>query len=84
VRPGYYRVDVSGAPKASGTVPLIVAFTNLSDATVAIVVGRGAVGDDLRRQAVTRHGIRRAAEGAAISVARRAEPFSSDSGTLGV
>ena len=41
VRPGYYRVDVSGAAKPSGTVPLVVAFTNLSDATVAIVVVNG-------------------------------------------
>ena len=41
VRPGYYRVDVSGAPKASGTVPLVVAFTNLSDGTVSIVVVNG-------------------------------------------
>jgi glucuronoarabinoxylan endo-1,4-beta-xylanase len=41
VRPGYYRVDVSGAPKASGTVPLVVAFTNLSDGTVTIVVVNG-------------------------------------------
>src|SRR4029079_17799890 len=35
VRPGYVRVDVSGAPKASSSVPLVVAFTNLQDATVA-------------------------------------------------
>jgi glucuronoarabinoxylan endo-1,4-beta-xylanase len=41
VRPGYYRVDVSGAPKPSGSVPLVVAFTNLPDATVAIVVVNG-------------------------------------------
>jgi glucuronoarabinoxylan endo-1,4-beta-xylanase len=41
VRPGYYRVDVSGAPKASGTVPLVSAFTNLQDGTVAIVVVNG-------------------------------------------
>jgi glucuronoarabinoxylan endo-1,4-beta-xylanase len=41
VRPGYYRVDVSGAPNPSGTVPLVVAFTNLSDGTVAIVVVNG-------------------------------------------
>jgi len=41
VRPGYYRVDVSGAAKASGTVPLVVAFTNLSDGTVSIVVVNG-------------------------------------------
>src|SRR5580704_13672903 len=41
VRPGYYRVDVSGAPKASGSAPLVVAFTNLSDGTVSIVVVNG-------------------------------------------
>jgi glucuronoarabinoxylan endo-1,4-beta-xylanase len=41
VRPGYYRVDVSGAAKPSGSVPLVVAFTNLQDATVAIVVVNG-------------------------------------------
>ena len=41
VRPGYYRVDVSGAPKASATTPLVVAFTNLSDGTVSIVVVNG-------------------------------------------
>src|SRR5215831_11518831 len=41
VRPGYYRVDVSGAAKPSGSVPLVVAFTNLPDATVAIVVVNG-------------------------------------------
>jgi len=41
VRPGYYRADVSGAPKPSGTVPLVVAFTNRSDGTAAIVVVNG-------------------------------------------
>ena len=41
VRPGYYRVDVSGAPKPSSSAPLVVAFTNLQDATVAIVVVNG-------------------------------------------
>ena len=41
VRPGYYRVDVSGAPRPSASVPLVVAFTNLSDATVSIVVVNG-------------------------------------------
>jgi len=41
VRPGFYRADVSGAAKASGTVPLVVAFTNTSDGTVAIVVVNG-------------------------------------------
>ena len=41
VRPGYYRVDVSGAANPSGTVPLVVAFTNVSDGTVVIVVVNG-------------------------------------------
>jgi glucuronoarabinoxylan endo-1,4-beta-xylanase len=41
VRPGYYRVDVTGAPTPSGSAPLVVAFTNLSDGTVAIVVVNG-------------------------------------------
>ncbi len=41
VRPGFYRVDVSNAPKASGSAPLVVAFSNLSDGTVAIVVVNG-------------------------------------------
>lgn len=41
VRPGYYRVDVSGAPKASGTTPLVVAFSNVSNGTVSIVVVNG-------------------------------------------
>jgi glucuronoarabinoxylan endo-1,4-beta-xylanase len=41
VRPGYYRVDVSGAAKASGTVPLVLAFSNPPDGTVAIVVVNG-------------------------------------------
>lgn len=41
VRPGFYRADVSGAPKASGSVPLVVAFTNNADGTVAIVVVNG-------------------------------------------
>jgi glucuronoarabinoxylan endo-1,4-beta-xylanase len=41
VRPGYYRVDVKGAPNPSATAPLVVAFTNQSDATVAIVVVNG-------------------------------------------
>jgi glucuronoarabinoxylan endo-1,4-beta-xylanase len=47
VRPGYYRVDVSGAPKASGSAPLVVAFTNLSDGTVAIVVVNGGSAQQL-------------------------------------
>jgi glucuronoarabinoxylan endo-1,4-beta-xylanase len=41
VRPGYYRIDVSGAAKPSGSVPLVVAFSNLSDGTVSIVVVNG-------------------------------------------
>jgi glucuronoarabinoxylan endo-1,4-beta-xylanase len=41
VRPGYYRVDVSGAPTPSSSKPLVVAFSNLSDGTVAIVVVNG-------------------------------------------
>ena len=41
VRPGYYRVDVSGAPKPSASVPLVVAFTNQVDGTVVIVVVNG-------------------------------------------
>jgi glucuronoarabinoxylan endo-1,4-beta-xylanase len=41
VRPGYYRVDVTGAPTPSGTNPLVVAFANPPDGTVAIVVVNG-------------------------------------------
>ena len=41
VRPGYYRIDVSGAPTPSGTNPLVVAFGNAPDGTVAIVVVNG-------------------------------------------
>ena len=41
VRPGYMRVDVTGAPTPSGTAPLVVAFTNPADGTVAIVVVNG-------------------------------------------
>ncbi len=41
VRPGYYRIDVSGAPKPSGTVPLVAAFSNMSNGTVVIVVVNG-------------------------------------------
>lgn len=41
VRPGFFRADVSGAAKASGSVPLVIAFTNTSDGTVAIVVVNG-------------------------------------------
>jgi glucuronoarabinoxylan endo-1,4-beta-xylanase len=41
VRPGYVRVGVTGAPTPSGSAPLVVAFTNEADATVAIVVVNG-------------------------------------------
>jgi hypothetical protein len=41
VRPGYYRVDVTDAPTPSSSKPLVVAFSNLSDGTVAIVVVNG-------------------------------------------
>ena len=41
VRAGYYRVDVSGAPTPSASKPLVVAFSNLADGTVAIVVING-------------------------------------------
>jgi glucuronoarabinoxylan endo-1,4-beta-xylanase len=41
VRPGYYRVDVSGAPTPSSSKPLVVAFSNLGDNTVTIVVVNG-------------------------------------------
>ncbi len=41
VRPGYYRIDVSGAPTPSGTAPLVVAFASPTDGTVAIVVVNG-------------------------------------------
>jgi len=41
VRPGYYRIDVSGAPTPSGSNPLVVAFGNAPDGTVAIVVVNG-------------------------------------------
>jgi glucuronoarabinoxylan endo-1,4-beta-xylanase len=41
VRPGYYRVGVMGAPTPSGSAPLVVAFTNPADGTVAIVVVNG-------------------------------------------
>lgn len=47
VRPGYYRVDVSGAPTPSASSPLVVAFTNLADGTVAIVVVNGGAGQDV-------------------------------------
>jgi len=41
VRPGYYRADVTGAANPSGSVPLVVAFTNPPDGTVVIVVVNG-------------------------------------------
>jgi glucuronoarabinoxylan endo-1,4-beta-xylanase len=41
VRPGFVRSDVSGAAKPSGSVPLVVAFTNPPDGTTAIVVVNG-------------------------------------------
>jgi glucuronoarabinoxylan endo-1,4-beta-xylanase len=41
VRPGYFRVDVTGAPTPAASAPLVVAFTNTSDGTVAIVVVNG-------------------------------------------
>ncbi len=47
VRPGYYRVDVAGAPKPAASVPLVVAFTNLSDATVSIVVVNGGAAQNV-------------------------------------
>ena len=42
VRPGYYRVDVSGAPAASNTNPGVIAFSSLKDGTVTIVVVNAA------------------------------------------
>ena len=41
VHAGYYRVDVSGAPTPSSSKPLVVAFANPPDGTVAIVVVNG-------------------------------------------
>jgi glucuronoarabinoxylan endo-1,4-beta-xylanase len=41
VRPGFYRADVSGAPTPSASTPLVVAFTDKSDGTVAVVVVNG-------------------------------------------
>jgi len=41
VRPGFYRADVTGAPKAAASAPLVSAFTNPPDGTVAIVVVNG-------------------------------------------
>jgi glucuronoarabinoxylan endo-1,4-beta-xylanase len=41
VRPGYVRIQTSGAPTPSGTVPLVVSFKNPTDNTVVIVVVNG-------------------------------------------
>jgi glucuronoarabinoxylan endo-1,4-beta-xylanase len=41
VRPGYVRIDVTGAPPPSGSAPLVVAFKNPANETVAIVVVNG-------------------------------------------
>jgi glucuronoarabinoxylan endo-1,4-beta-xylanase len=41
VRPGYFRVDVTGAPAPSASAPLVVAFTNQADGKVVIVVVNG-------------------------------------------
>ena len=38
VRPGYYRVDVSGASAASSSYPGVIAFSSPKDGTVSIVV----------------------------------------------
>ena len=40
-RPGYMRIDVTGAPTPSASAPLVVAFANPADGTVAIVVVNG-------------------------------------------
>jgi glucuronoarabinoxylan endo-1,4-beta-xylanase len=42
VRPGYYRVDVSGAPAASNSNPAVIAFSSLKDGTTTIVVVNAA------------------------------------------
>jgi glucuronoarabinoxylan endo-1,4-beta-xylanase len=42
VRPGSYRVDVSGAPAASDSNPAVIAFSSLKDGTVTIVVVNAA------------------------------------------
>jgi glucuronoarabinoxylan endo-1,4-beta-xylanase len=47
VRPGYYRIDVSGAPKPSGTTPLVIAFSSKKDGTVAVVVVNGGSARDI-------------------------------------
>ncbi len=41
VRPGYVRIGVTGAPTPSASAPLVVAFTNQADGTVATVVVNG-------------------------------------------
>lgn len=41
VRPGYLRAGVTGAATPSASAPLVVAFTNPPDATLAIVVVNG-------------------------------------------
>jgi glucuronoarabinoxylan endo-1,4-beta-xylanase len=41
VRPGYVRIEVTGAPKPSGSVPLVVSFKNPADNTTVIVVVNG-------------------------------------------
>ena len=47
VRPGFLRADVTGAPKPSGSAPLVVAFTNPPDGTLAIVVVNGGAAQQL-------------------------------------
>ncbi len=47
VRPGYLRVGVTGAPTPSSSNPLVVAFTNPADGTVAIVVVNGGAARQL-------------------------------------
>jgi glucuronoarabinoxylan endo-1,4-beta-xylanase len=41
VKAGYFRAEVTGAAKASGSVPLVIPFTSTSDGTVVIVVVNG-------------------------------------------
>jgi glucuronoarabinoxylan endo-1,4-beta-xylanase len=47
VRPGYYRADVAGAPTPSGSAPLVVAFTNPPDGTLAVVVVNGGAAQNV-------------------------------------
>jgi glucuronoarabinoxylan endo-1,4-beta-xylanase len=47
VRPGYYRADVAGAPTPSASAPLVVAFTNPPDGTLAIVVVNGGAAQNV-------------------------------------